>query len=82
MQKTVETKIREFLAKYFKNYDLKNDEDIFSLGFVNSLFAMQLVLFLETEFALEMENDELALDNFRTIERMANLVARKKGAQV
>ena len=33
--------IRQFLAKFFKDYDLKDDEDIFSLGFVNSLFAMQ-----------------------------------------
>ncbi|MCP5097300.1 MAG: acyl carrier protein [Chloroflexi bacterium] len=82
MQETAKIKIRTFLANYFTNYDLKDDEDIFSLGFVNSLFAMQLILFLENEFALAMENDELELDNFRTIERMSNLVARKKGVQV
>jgi acyl carrier protein len=82
MQETAKTKIRAFLAKYFANYDLKDDEDIFSLGFVNSLFAMQLIIFLEKEFALAMENDELELDNFRTIERMANLVVLKKGTQV
>lgn len=77
MQALTKTKIRDFLAKYFTNYNLKDDEDIFSLGFVNSLFAMQLILFLEKEFSLTMANDDLELDNFRTIDRMANLVASK-----
>ena len=77
MQESTKTKIRDFLAKYFTNYNLKDDEDIFSLGFVNSLFAMQLILFLEKEFSLTMANDDLELDNFRTIDRMANLVASK-----
>ena len=30
--------------------DSATDEDIFALGFVNSLLAMQLVLFVEKEF--------------------------------
>ena len=77
MQALTKTKIRDFLAKYFTNYNLKDDEYIFSLGFVNSLFAMQLILFLEKEFSLTMANDDLELDNFRTIDRMANLVASK-----
>ncbi|HAG98784.1 MAG TPA: D-alanyl carrier protein, partial [Ktedonobacter sp.] len=38
------TKIRAFIAKFFQNINLQDDEDIFALGFINSLFAMQLVL--------------------------------------
>ena len=36
-----ETKVKEFLSRFFKSHDLQPDEDIFALGFVNSLLAMQ-----------------------------------------
>ena len=39
--------IKEFLSRFFKSHDLRPDEDIFALGFVNSLLAMQLVAFIE-----------------------------------
>jgi acyl carrier protein len=73
-------KIREFLVRFFRNHELKNDEDIFALGFVNSLLAMQLVTFVEKEFGITIEDDDLDLDNFRTIENIDALIARKSGA--
>lgn len=80
MESQVKQQIRDFLAKYFKDYDLKDDEDIFSLGFVNSLFAMQIVLFVEQQMGISVSNDELELDNFRTINAMTNLIMSKKAA--
>lgn len=74
----IKSKIRQFLAKSFKDYDLKEDEDIFSLGFVNSLFAMQLVMFVEQEFGLTVENEDLEIDNFKTINAIATLVQQKR----
>jgi acyl carrier protein len=71
------TKIKAFLSRFFGNHDLQDDEDIFALGFVNSMFAMQLVLFLEQDFQLTIENEDLEFDNFRTINAMTNLVQRK-----
>ena len=74
------TKIRDFLARFFRNHDLQNDEDIFALGFVNSLLAMQLVQFVEKEFAITIEDEDLDLDNFRTIDNIDALIGRKSGA--
>jgi acyl carrier protein len=73
-------KIKEFLSRFFKNHDLKPEEDIFALGFVNSLLAMQLVAFVEKEFAIQVGDEDLDLDNFRSIQAISNLVARKSGA--
>ncbi|HSU81564.1 MAG TPA: acyl carrier protein, partial [Thermoanaerobaculia bacterium] len=73
-------KIKEFLSRFFKNHDLKPEEDIFSLGFVNSLLAMQLVAFVEKEFGVSVSDEDLDLDNFRTVNAIASLVARKQGA--
>ena len=75
-----QAKIKEFLARFFKNHDLQPDEDIFALGFVNSLLAMQLVAFVEKEFGIAVGDEDLDLDNFRSVNAIAGLIARKRGA--
>ena len=74
------TKIKEFLGRFFRNHELADDDDIFALGFVNSLLAMQLVNFVEKEFSIEIDDDDLDLDNFRTINNIDTLVAKKSAA--
>lgn len=76
----VQAKIKTFLTKFFDNYDLQPDEDIFALGFINSLFAMQLVLFVEKEFQITIANEDLEFENFRTMNSITNLVERKTAA--
>jgi len=75
--KETKEKIQKFLSQFFGNHNLQEDEDIFSLGFVNSMFAMQLVLFLEKEFQIIVENEDLDFENFKTINAMTNLIERK-----
>lgn len=75
-----QSKVKEFLSRYFKSHDLQPEEDIFALGFVNSLLAMQLVAFVEKEFGIAVEDADLDLDNFRSIRAISDLVARKQGA--
>ncbi len=70
--------IRDFLGKFFRNHELGDDEDIFALGFVNSLLAIQLVTFIEKEFAVTIADEDLDMDNFRTLNAIDNLVARKR----
>ena len=74
-------KIREFLARFFRNHQLKDDEDIFSLGYVNSMFAMQLVLFVEKEFQVTVDNDDLSIENFNSVNAIANFVESKTAAK-
>jgi acyl carrier protein len=73
-------RIKQFLQHFFKNHDLQYDEDIFALGFVNSLLAMQLVAFVEKEFSIVVEDQDLDLDNFRSIRAISDLVYRKQHA--
>ncbi|MGB3443598.1 MAG: acyl carrier protein [Actinophytocola sp.] len=70
--------VREFLGQYFRQELLDDDEDMFAAGYVNSLFAMQLILFLEAEFAFTIDDEDLELDNFRSIARIVGFVARKR----
>jgi methoxymalonate biosynthesis acyl carrier protein len=75
----VETRVKTFLSRFFRQHDLQPDEDIFALGFVNSLLAMQLVNFVEKEFGITIEDEDLDLDNFRSLRSIDALVARKRG---
>jgi len=81
MATNIKAKIRAFLARFFHDLNLADDEDIFALGFINSLFAMQLVLFVESEFGFKVEDSDLDIDNFRTLNALANLIERKIVAQ-
>ncbi len=76
----IKIKARNFLSRFFRMHELQDDEDIFSLGVVNSLFATQLVMFIENEFDVRVENDDLDIDNFRTINSIASLVEGKLGS--
>ena len=73
----IKVKIRSFLSRFFRKHEVGDDEDIFALGFVNSLFAMQLVMFLEKEFGIRVDNADLDLNNFRTIDSIAGFVHSK-----
>ncbi len=70
------TDIREFIRGRFPTADLEDDQDIFARGYVHSLFAMELVLFIEKHFGIEIANEDLDMANFRTIDAMAALVKR------
>ena len=70
-------KIKQFLSRSFRNHQIQDDEDIFSLGFVNSLLALQLVNFLQNEFAVTIEDEDLDFENFRTVNAMNALVEHK-----
>ena len=76
---SVKSGIRDFVGRALNDRPLGDDEDIFAAGFVNSLFAMELVTFVEGTFGITIESEDLDLDNFRTVSRIASLVARKAG---
>ncbi len=76
----IKEKSRAFLARYIRKHDLQDDDDIFARGFVNSLFAMQLVLFVEKEFNIKVENEDLDLKNFNSLNAISGFVERKAGA--
>jgi acyl carrier protein len=75
----IKAKIRDFLGRYIRNQEIADDEDMFTGGYVNSLFVMQLVLFVEQELRAPVEDDDLDFDNFRSIDAVAAFVAAKTG---
>lgn len=70
-------KLRAFLARHIGGRTIGDDQEIFAAGFINSMFAMQIVLFLEKSFKIAIANEDLELRNFQTINAMAELIERK-----
>lgn len=73
---TVAAQLLSFVEGRFPQSRIEADQDIFSLGYINSLFAMELVMFIEKTFSVTVPNDELRIDNFRSAEAMSALVER------
>ncbi len=82
MTDTTRTQLREFVERRFAGIELTDDLDIFSLGLANSLFSMELVLFLERLIQRQVPSEELSLDNFRTIDAMTALAGRLTAADL
>ena len=79
----IKQKLRTFIEVHLATHDeevnLKDDDLIFELGFVDSLFAMQLVGFIQNEFQIEIESADLDLANFHSIDKMVSFICEKKG---
>ena len=76
----IEEQLQEFLTAKTKVH-WEPDVDLFASGVVSSLFAMELVVFVESAFDIAVEGPDLALDNFRTVRAMSALVTRLRDGQ-
>ncbi|MCD7962084.1 MAG: phosphopantetheine-binding protein [Rikenellaceae bacterium] len=74
----IENKIREFIQENLLVFEveteIKNTDNIFEMGLVNSLFAMKLLTYIEREFCFIIDNDDLDLKNFNCIENICKLI--------
>jgi methoxymalonate biosynthesis acyl carrier protein len=75
----IEEELLSFLAERIKT-TVAVDQDLFKSGLVSSMFAMQLVVYLEEQYDIAVIGPELTLDNFRTVQAMTHLVLRLRDA--
>lgn len=68
--------IREFIMANIPDRELSDEDDIFRQGLVNSMFVVQLVVFVEKEFDISVGGDDLDFDNFRSVTAVDALVTR------
>ena len=77
----IKEKIRDFIKLNLIAVDddlpIEDDDNIFESGFVDSSVAMQLVLFVEEAFKIQVTDDDLDLINFSTINRIVQFINRK-----
>jgi acyl carrier protein len=57
------------------------DTDLLETGVLDSLAFVELLAFLEKEFQIKVELDDLEVDNFRTIRKIADFVLERSPVQ-
>ena len=62
--------IRGNMVVYKRGVSLDDDDDIFKSGFVNSMVALKLVTFIEKEFGVSVDNEELDVATFSSVNRI------------
>jgi acyl carrier protein len=72
-------RIRRFVDELVEERVDKHDDPL-ALGLLDSLAIEQLITYLEEEFHLEFDDEELVWENFATIDTVAALVDDKRRA--
>jgi methoxymalonate biosynthesis acyl carrier protein len=68
--------VRAFLAGALRQ-EIGIDDDIFATGMADSMFALELVTYVEATFSVELDGEDLERENFRSAAAIAALVTRK-----
>jgi acyl carrier protein len=76
--------LRKFISEItFTDIDkIKEDTLLFEEGIFDSLGFLSLVSFLNEEYGIDVENDELSEDNFKSINAIVEYIAKKKNSQL
>jgi len=69
--------VKRFILGSVNLDDFDDDANLFETGIVNSLFAVQLMTFIEKAFAIEVDMDDLDIKNFRSLNATTDFVVRK-----
>jgi methoxymalonate biosynthesis acyl carrier protein len=78
-ENAVKDTVKRFILSSINIAHLGDDDNLFESGVVNSLFAIQLMTFIEKSFAIEVGMDDLDIENFKSLNAAAAFVARKNG---
>lgn len=59
--------------------ELADDEPLITSGLLTSLQTVELVLFLDERFGIEISDEEFVEENFQSVEAITRLVLSKRG---
>jgi acyl carrier protein len=82
---TTSDRIKDFVLAKFplaRRRGIKESEPLLDAGILDSMGVLELVGFVEQEFAIRVSDDELVPENFESIERIAGFVSRKQSEDV
>ncbi len=80
----IEKQIREYLTEEVlfsdDSIEYSNDDSLLEAGVVDSVAVMEMILFVEETFNVEVADQEITPDNFDSVNRLANFIRSKMGS--
>jgi acyl carrier protein len=77
----VTSRIRDFLIGHFpsaRTQPLGEDDHLLANGVLDSLGILDLVAYLEREFAIMISDDDLLPENFESLRRLTSFVEERR----
>lgn len=77
----VKSAVREYITGELlqrKDLTIADDTALIEDGYLTSLQTVELIMFLEEHFDVEIDPTEVDEENFRTINDIAHLIGRKQ----
>jgi acyl carrier protein len=79
VEQTLEAELRELLASRL-GVDVPDPAlDMVEAGLIDSLVLVEMLFEIEAEFGVPVELDQIDLDDFRTVRRIAAWIAARAG---
>jgi acyl carrier protein len=78
---SIASSFKSFITTHFpgsRRHVLRNDDSLLASGIIDSLGVLDLVSFIESEFNVGVDDEDLTPENFQSIDRMTAFVERKR----
>ena len=80
---TARTKIRDRILNDYlfseNPEDLKDDQSFRETRIIDSMGMAELITFIETEFSIKVQDDEMVPEKLDSVDRLVSFVTDKKG---
>ena len=77
----IENIIKEYVAKDLlfsdNGFEYSNDDSFLEEGIIDSTGVLELVLFVEEEFGIAVEDQDVTRENFDSINELANYIRQR-----
>ncbi len=81
---SIESEVREFIATQLlyapEGFTFSDDASLLKEGIVDSMGITELVAFVQSQFGIEVDPQEVIPENFDSVKNLATYVRRKRGA--
>jgi acyl carrier protein len=80
----LQTTLTEYITKELaigRSKAIAPDDDLVATGVLDSLGLMQLVLFIDEKLGIHIPDEDVVIDNFRTIRILAEYLTRQQSLQ-
>ncbi len=74
--------IRDFIASEFLRDEprtLSIDDNLIEEGIVDSLAILMLIKYIEGQFSVEIEPEDVSLENFESVAAISRLIQKRNG---
>lgn len=78
MQETIINFIKEEIHPEDPGLEIEPDDDLLGTGLLGSMEMMRLVQYLEEKYEFRVAPEDMAIENFMTVEAMTDYVNRVK----